>query len=188
MDDKKPDEKLIRAYRTGNNRAFEILLKRYEKPLFAFIFRFVGDKQTAEDLFQQVWLKILGGFDSYVEKGKFGSWLFGVAHNCCIDYLRSANVSLRNDLSYEEGFDHFASETATPDEIIIQDEERLWLEKAIGELPEDQKEVLLLRLYSNMTFKEIAKQLNCPLNTVLGRMHYAVAHLKKMSAAVFRER
>lgn len=186
MEDKN-DAKLIRAYRKGDNQAFEQLLKRYERPLFSFIFRYVHDKQTAEDLFQQIWIKVLKALDSYDERGQFGSWLFGIANNNCIDHLRSKAVSSRDDVAGEAGFDQFSSEEPLPDEALIHDEKQRWLEAAIQELPEDLKEVLLLRLYSEMPFKEIAEKLNCPLNTVLGRMHYAVGHLKKMGKIAFGE-
>ena len=186
MEDKN-DAKLIRAYRKGDDQAFEQLLKKYERPLYAFIFRYVNEKQTAEDLFQQIWIKVLRALDSYDERGKFGSWLFGIANNNCIDYLRSKAVSSKDDFASEQGLDQFANHDVLPDEALLQGEQHRWLEEAIQTLPDDQKEVLLLRLYSEMPFKEIAEKLNCPLNTVLGRMHYAVGHLKKMGKITFGE-
>ncbi len=175
------DAHLIRAYLSGKEKAFEKLLKRYERPLFSFIFRFVGNRQSAEDLFQQTWLKVIQGFGRYEERGTFSSWLFGIANNCCIDLVRKKNQSKRNDFVSSEGMDKLESEDCNQMDVILNKEKTVWLENAITKLPPEQKQVVLLRVYSELPFKEIASILNDPLNTVLGRMHYAVQNLQKIA-------
>ncbi len=181
------DAQLIHAYLSGKEKAFEKLLKRYERPLFSFIFRFVYDRQSAEDLFQQTWLKVIQGLSHYEERGTFSSWLFGIANNCCIDHVRRNNKTKRNDLVSSDGMEQLESEELNQMDTLLKKEKASWLEKAVTKLPMDQKQVLLLRIYSELPFKEIAHILNDPLNTILGRMHYAVQNLKKMAAEEYRE-
>ncbi|MCJ7811768.1 sigma-70 family RNA polymerase sigma factor [bacterium] len=175
------DAQLIHAFLSGREKAFEKLLKRYERPLFSFIFRFVGDRQSAEDLFQQTWLKVIQGLSHYEERGTFSSWLFGIANNCCIDYVRRKNKAKRNDLVSSEGMEQLESGELNQMDTFLKKEKTAWLEKAVTKLPPDQRQVLLLRVYSELPFKEIANILNDPLNTVLGRMHYAIQNLQKMA-------
>lgn len=180
MDKKPPDAHLICAYLSGQDRAFEKLFKRYEKPLFSFILRFVGNRENAEDLLQQTWLKVLKGLPKYEERGKFSSWLFGIANNCCIDCVRKKSVTKQDNFINPEKLNSLSSIDSNPDEMFVQNEQKVWLEKALTQLPPEQKQVVLLRLYGEMPFKEIARVLNSPLNTVLGRMHYAVQNLRKI--------
>ncbi|MBN2028856.1 sigma-70 family RNA polymerase sigma factor [bacterium] len=181
------DAHLIQSYLSGRERAFEKLLKRYERPLFSFIFRFVGDRQSAEDLFQQTWFKVIQGLPRYKERGSFSSWLFGIANNGCIDFVRKHNRAKRNDLVSGEGMEQLKSDEHNQMDRLLRKEKTIWLEKAIEQLPPDQKQVVLLRIYSELPFKEIARILNDPLNTVLGRMHYAVQNLKKIAKEEYGE-
>lgn len=180
MEKKPADAKLVRIYLSGNDRAFENLFKRYERPLFSFILKFVRDRQIAEDIFQQTWIKVLNGLTGYEEKGKFSSWLFGIANNCCIDHSRKETRSKVDDRASAEGMDLLEGDDCDPESTFLKQEETEWLEKAIQTLPIEQKEVVLLRLHGQLPFKEIARVLGSPLNTVLGRMHYAVCNLRKM--------
>ena len=161
-----------------------MLYKRYERPLFSFILKFVKERSSAEDVFQQTWMKAIRGLDGYREKGKFSSWLFGIANNACVDHVRKQARSKIDDFKSEEGLDSFRSDDQDPEDAAIESERKAWLNEAISNLPPEQKEVVLLRLHGEMPFKEIAKMLNTPLNTVLGRMHYAMRHLQKMSVKV----
>ncbi|MFH1943273.1 MAG: sigma-70 family RNA polymerase sigma factor [bacterium] len=180
MEKKPADAKLVRTYLSGNDRSFENLFKRYERPLFSFILKFVRDRQIAEDIFQQTWIKVLNGLTGYEEKGKFSSWLFGIANNCCIDHSRKETRSKVDDRASAEGMDLLEGDDCDPESTFLKQEETEWLEKAIQTLPIEQKEVVLLRFHGQLPFKEIARVLGSPLNTVLGRMHYAVCNLRKM--------
>ena len=187
MDTKLPDARLVRSYLMGNDKAFEKLFKRYERPLFSFILRFTGDRAKAEDVFQQTWLKVINGLSSYEEKGKFASWLFGIANNCCIDEARKRSRSKVDDYASSEGMDKLEGDMSDPEVELLRQEESVWLEQAVDRLPDAQKEVVLLRLHAEMPFKEIAELLGSPMNTVLGRMHYAVQNLKKFVIEEFGE-
>ena len=180
METKTTDAHLVRDYLTGKDRAFEKLFKRYERPLFSFIFRFVGDRQSAEDMFQQTWLKVIKGLPKYEERGSFSSWLFGIANNCCIDRARKQTRAKVDELTSAEGMDCLKNEGSDPEDKIMKKEKLALLEEAIEKLPFDQKQVVLMRLHCELPFKDIARAVKCPLNTVLGRMHYAVNNLKKM--------
>jgi len=180
METKTNDAHLIRDYQKGKDWAFEKLFKKYERPLFSFIFRFVGDRQSAEDMFQQTWLKVIKGLPKYEERGAFSSWLFGVANNCCVDHARKQMRSKVDDLTSAEGMDCLPDKDSDPEDTLMKKEQLSWLEKAVRKLPTEQKQIVLMRLHGEVPFKEIARVLDCPLNTVLGRMHYAVQNLKKM--------
>jgi len=179
MKKKNDDARLIRAYLNGKDKAFELLFKRYERPLFSFILRLVGERRSAEDLFQQTWFKVLQNLASYREKGRFSSWLFGIANNNCIDYLRKKNKAKITDTMSETDLHELASDEPLPDETLQFQEGSEWLHSAIEQLPFNQKQVVLLRIYGEMPFKDIADSLSCSLNTILGRMHYAVTNLRK---------
>jgi RNA polymerase sigma-70 factor (ECF subfamily) len=173
------DAALIREYLAGKDKAFEKLYKKYERPLYSFIYRFVGSRESAEDVFQQTWLKVIGALENYDERGKFGSWLFGIANNASLDLVRKKSTDKRDDYASEE-MDHLPHKEMIPDESIIHKEQSALLENGIETLPWEQKQVVLLRVYAEMSFKEIAVMIDAPLNTVIGRMHYAVKNLRKM--------
>lgn len=178
--DKPTDAQLIRSYGNGRDRAFLKLYTRYERPLFSFILKFVNHRESAEDVFQQTWIKVINGLPNYEEKGKFSSWLFGIAHRCCIDHARKVSRARIDGRTSSAGMDTLEHGGPAPDGALEAQEKREWLKGAIDRLPVEQKEVLLLRLHAEMPFKEIAEMMGSPLNTVLGRMHYAVQNLKKM--------
>ncbi len=180
MEEKPTDAHLVRSYLAGKDAAFEKLFKRYEKPLFSFILKFVRERQSAEDIFQQTWLKVLKGLPKYEEKGKFSSWLFGIANNCCIDHARTKKRSRVDDGASSEGMDQLRGDDLNPEGTVVKQEQMAVLKKMVERLPLEQKQVVLLRLYGEIPFKEIASIVNSPLNTVLGRMHYAVRNLQKM--------
>ena len=164
-----------------------MLYRRYERQLFSFILKFVKDRANAEDIFQQTWMKAIQGLASYREKGKFSSWLFGIANNACIDHVRKRSRAKIDDFICEEGLDSLKSEGPDPEDAILTSERKTWLNEAISYLPPEQKEVVLLRLQGEIPFKEIARILDTPLNTVLGRMHYAMRQLQRMSIEIFGE-
>ena len=181
MDTQTTDANLIRRYLAGQDRAFDKLFKRYERPLFSFILRFVRDREGAEDLFQQTWMKVIKALPQYEERGSFSSWLFGIANNCCVDHARKKARSKVDDLTSSEGMDRLPNPHPNPEDTVIKKEQKAWLEQAVEQLPQEQKQVVLMRLFGQLPFKEIARVVNCPLNTVLGRMHYALKNLRKIS-------
>ncbi len=187
MNKSSTDAELVQYYLSGNQKAFEILLKRYERPLYSFIFRFVRERESADDLFQQTWFKVIRNINSYNEQGKFGSWLFGIANNCCIDLIRKSKSDKRDDYVSDEGLDNLPNADDDPVHSLQKKEKNQWLESAVQQLPVEQQQVVLLRVYADLSFKEIAELLNCSLNTVLGRMHYATNNLRKMSIETFGE-
>jgi RNA polymerase sigma-70 factor (ECF subfamily) len=180
MEKQTTDAHLIRAYLSGKDHAFEKLFRRYERPLFTFILRFVGDRQVSEDMFQQTWLKVIRALPQYEERGSFSSWLFGIANNCCVDQVRKKRRSRVDDLTSSEGMDRLPDEDSDPEETLLKQEQVSWLEKAVERLPVEQRQVVLMRLFGEIPFKEIARIVECPLNTVLGRMHYAIKNLRKI--------
>jgi len=177
----KQDSIWIKSFLAGSRKGFDNLYKKYEKPLFSYILRYTHNQETAEDIFQKTWFKVIRGLNSYEEQGSFGSWLFGIAHNNCIDHFRKNSKLQVDDTMSMKGMDSLENKVVVnPEKKLIKEEGLDNLKTAIEELPEEQKQVVLLRLYGDLSFKEIAEKCECSINTVLGRMHYAVRNLKKV--------
>ncbi|GIV40735.1 MAG: RNA polymerase subunit sigma-24 [Vicingaceae bacterium] len=184
------DEVLIELYLQGNTKAFEVLLKRHKNKVFGRIFHLVKDRDLAEDLFQETFFKVIRELKKkkYTEEGKFLPWVMRIANNLVIDYFRkSAKMPMVRDRSHEEGEEATVSvlQNLVSDEILPSDKMKrkqtvYWIKKAIEELPSDQKLVLKLRVYEELSFKEIAEITNVSINTALGRMRYALINLKKI--------
>ncbi len=170
------EKSLIEACLNGNSNSFSYLIKLHKKPLFTYLYRLSGDKDTAEDLLQDTILKVWQNLKNYDEQNKFSSWLFSIAHNIAIDTLRKRKV--RNNIIYVDEIQE-PDNSLNPFTILIKKESGQRISDAINKLPDKQKQVFLLRQHGEMTFKEIAQLLNEPLNTVLGHMHYAVEKLRK---------
>ena len=170
------DSELIRAYLSGNAESFEILYSRYRKPLYAFLNRLLENSATADDLFQQTWLKAINNFKSYENKQKFFAWLSMIAHNLAMDHFRQQKRAAEQPL--EDGILNTHSgdgQEAWVHMSNVEFEEAF--EQAVDNLPPDQKEVVILRR-NGLSFKEIAEIQKCPLNTALGRMNYALKNLR----------
>ena len=162
------EKELIKKCRSNDGSAFAILMQNYRKQLFSYLLRFCGNRMTAEDLLQETLIKVWKGFSSYEEKNKFSSWVFSIAHNVAMDSIR--NTGIRNRyLSFEESIKY--RDENNPHKNFVEKETYELVMSAVNELSENQKEVFLLRQHSGMSFKEIATELNQPLNTVLGHMH-----------------
>ncbi|MCK5534705.1 sigma-70 family RNA polymerase sigma factor [bacterium] len=183
---------LIDSYKEGNSDALNSLIERYSQPVFTFIYQMVGDRVLAEDVFGEVFLKMIKNISRYRNEGKFKSWLYKIARNQVIDILRKegkmkifsldkvVNPDTERPLTLE---DKLSCRSPLPENILQNKTIQEDLEEAISSLSFEQREVFLLREYSNLSFKEIASTLKCPLNTVLGRMHYALKKLRvKLSA------
>ena len=168
---------LIKKCRAGDTGAFGELINFYRKSLFTYLLRMCRDKMTAEDLFQDTLLKIWKAMEHYNEQQKFSSWIFTIAHNVSIDTFRTKK--LRHRIAYLNEDSEVVSEV-TPHTEMVALESKVTFEKAVENLPDEQRRVFLLRQHSGMTFKEIAATMNQPINTVLSHMHYAVKKLRKM--------
>tara|TARA_B110000305_G_C19296735_1_gene567011 strand:- start:99 stop:689 length:591 start_codon:yes stop_codon:yes gene_type:complete len=177
------DQDLVSRYIKGNELALEMLINRHKDRLFGYINNLLKDKQLAEDIFQDVFIKVIHTIKAgkYNEEGKFLPWVMRISHNMVIDYFRKAKRM--QTTSGNENFDIFDTIKRTDpnveDEMMavqVQDD----VKKLIEFLPDDQKEVLKLRYYSELSFKEIAEETNVSINTALGRMRYALINLRKL--------
>lgn len=180
------DEDLLRLYIDGNNSAFDVLLKRYESKVFTYLLYSVRTQELAEDLFQDVFIKIITTLrqKKYTEYGKFSSWVMRIAHNLVIDYFRQSKND--NTVSNDEiEFDLFANSSLELEESIeAQMIDKQTLEEVkglIGLLPQGQRDVVLMRFYQDLSFKEIADITGVSINTALGRMRYAIINLRKLA-------
>ncbi len=177
------DADLITQYLKGSERSLENLINRHQLQIFNFINSKVNDRDKSEDIFQDTFIKVIRTLKngSYNEEGKFLPWVMRIAHNLVIDYFRkNSRIPI---IENKEEFDifQFLSDTTPNAEVALVQEQVLKdIQNLVDELPEDQKEVLIMRLYRDMSFKEIAENTNVSINTALGRMRYAIINLRKM--------
>ncbi|WP_339869784.1 sigma-70 family RNA polymerase sigma factor [uncultured Algoriphagus sp.] len=176
------DSELIAQYRNGSDAAFDLLVDRYQSKMFTTIFLIVKDQKVAEDLLQDVFVKVVKTLnsDKYNEEGKFQPWVMRISHNLAIDYFRKAKrypTILMEDGSNIFNSLRFAEENV--EDRQVRDENIELVKRLIDELPETQKQVLIMRHYLDMSFQEIADQTGVSINTALGRMRYALIHLRK---------
>ena len=180
------DEVLVRLYTEGNNSAFDTLLKRYEKKVFSYLLYSVKNQELAEDLFQDVFIKIVVRIKNgqYAENGKFASWLMRIVHNHLIDHYRTSPAEriISNDSSEVDLFNNADIAVNENREQEMIDQQTLKeVKDLIAKLPDSQREVLMMRVYDELSFKEIAEKTNCSINTALGRMRYAILNLRHMA-------
>jgi RNA polymerase sigma factor (sigma-70 family) len=179
----KTDHELIHQFRDGDLHALEALILRHKDKLFTSILFLVKDKYLAEDIFQDVLIKVIdtirGG--RYTEEGKFLPWAMRIAHNLCVDHFRKVKrtpaIKTSDDRDIFEVL-NFTEEGADVKMMKRQSHDRV--RQMLDMLPEDQKEVIILRHYADLSFKEIASLTNCSINTALGRMRYGLINLRKM--------
>lgn len=179
------DDELVGLYVNGNNEAFDALLSRYQSKLYTYIYYIVCDEEVANDLFQDTFLKaimrIQGG--QYQSEGKFQAWITRIAHNLIMDYFRDKeqeNTISNDEADYDILNNASLAEHTVEDEILVN--QSLQDAKAIMELlPESQSEVVRMRFYEDLSFKEIADRLNISINTALGRMRYAVINMRAIA-------
>lgn len=176
------DSELIAQYRNGNEAAFEMLVDKYKSRVFTTIQMIVKDQGTAEDLLQDVFVKVVQTLNSdrYNEEGKFQPWLMRIAHNLAIDHFRK--MKRYPSVVMEDGSSlfntlQFAEKTA--EDMQIKDETYELVRKLIDELPESQRQVLIMRHYMDLSFQEISEQTGVSINTALGRMRYALINMRK---------
>lgn len=180
------DQALIRQYLDGRESSFEILLNRYKDRVFSYIMFTIRDQTLANDIFQETFMKAIktlkkGGYN---EEGKFLPWVNRIAHNLIIDHFRrNKKYPTTNGGPDFDIFDIIPDESKTVEESAIQNQLLGDVKKLVHDLPQDQKEVLMMRMYFDMSFKEIAERTNVSINTALGRMRYALINLRKMAEA-----
>ncbi|WP_394748665.1 RNA polymerase sigma factor [Spongiimicrobium salis] len=183
MEVKINDSLLIKDYMKGNEKALEILINKHNQRITSFIYSKVADRDIADDIFQDTFIKVIRTLKrgSYSEEGKFLPWVMRIAHNLIIDYYRK-----NKRMPLFEGSDDFnifsiiGDEKLNAEGQIIKDQIDCDLGVLIQELPEDQKEVLIMRIYKDMSFKEISENTGVSINTALGRMRYALINLRKI--------
>jgi RNA polymerase sigma factor (sigma-70 family) len=177
------DEQLIALFKEGNTYAMEVLVNRHKSRIYTSIYLLVKDKYLAEDIFQDLFIKVIDTFRAgkYKEENKFLQWAMRIAHNLCVDHFRK--VKSKPIIRTSEGADIFDvlnfAEASTEDKIIReQSNEKIM--KLVAMLPEDQREIIILRHFADLKFREISKILNCSVSTALGRMRYALLNLRKL--------
>jgi RNA polymerase sigma-70 factor (ECF subfamily) len=180
------DEQLVSSYIAGNNAAFDALLHRYESKVFTYIAYSVLSEELAQDLFQECFIKIITKLQNgqYTENGKFASWVMRIAHNLIIDYHRQnqTKTEISNDEVEIDLFNHASIAVDENREKEMIDQQVLADIKALIKLlPESQREVVLMRYYDELSFKEIAEKTGVSINTALGRMRYALINLRRLA-------
>jgi RNA polymerase sigma-70 factor (ECF subfamily) len=178
-----PDQQLIHLYLDGDAEALSSLVNRYKDKIFTSIYLLVKDKYLAEDIFQDVFIKVIDTLNSgrYNDEGKFLPWVMRIAHNSCIDHFR--RVKRSPTIKTSDNHDLFEVLNfceAAADEKMIQGQSHERVRKILDMLPEDQKEVIIMRHYAELSFKEISDLTGCSINTSLGRMRYGLMNLRKL--------
>lgn len=178
------DQQLIHTYLEGNDRAFEVLLNRYKDKIYTSIYLFVKDRDLADDIFQDVFIKIIDTLrkGKYNHEGKFVQWAMRISYNMCVDNFRKSKR--RTKVSPTETFDIFNILESGDDNMedhMMKSQVHTKLRKLVDALPEEQREVVILRHYADMSFKEIAQLTRVSINTALGRMRYALINMRKLS-------
>lgn len=176
------DKELLSQYQSGNEAALELLINRHKDRIYTAIYMFVKDDYLTEDIFQDTFIKVIDTLrkGKYKEEGKFLPWVLRIAHNLCIDHFRRNKRNPK--VTTSDGFDifkvlKFAEDNA--EDTMIKDQAHNKVRMLVDTLPEEQKEVVILRHYANLSFKEIAKLTDVSINTALGRMRYALINMRK---------
>ena len=169
------ETELIKRCKNGDGNAFKHLIGIYKNKLFGYFWKFGGSKYAAEEMFQETLIKVWRAIDSYNNNNKFASWLFTIAHNVAVDFVRKDKSKLNVEL------DSIKNNTngILQDDLFVRDETINEINSIVKILPDKQKRVFLLRQHGELTFKEIAEIINEPLNTVLSHMNYAIKKIKK---------
>ncbi|MBX3241870.1 MAG: sigma-70 family RNA polymerase sigma factor [Chitinophagaceae bacterium] len=178
-----PDQQLIHLFMSGDASALEVLIVRHKEKIYTSIFLLVKDKYLAEDIFQDVFIRVIDTIRSgrYTEEGKFLPWAMRIAHNLCVDHFRK--VKRTPAIKMGDNRDIFEVINFSEDGVdrrMMQRQSHDRVREMLDRLPEDQREVIILRHYAELSFKEIAAMTDCSINTALGRMRYGLINLRKM--------
>jgi len=179
------DHQLIHQYMAGNSAAFSTLVLRYKTKLYSSIYLLVKDKYLAEDMFQEVFIRVIDKMKKghYTEEGKFLPWIMRIAHNMCLDHFRKVKRSpvIRNSEDVDI-FDMLNFSVPNAEDRLIASQSHDRVRKMLDMLPEEQREIIIMRHYADLTFKEIAALKDISINTALGRMRYGLINLRKVMA------
>lgn len=177
------DQQLIHLYVDGDNDAFSTIVLRYKEKIFTSIYLLVKDRYLAEDFFQEVFIKVIDTLRAgkYTDEGKFLPWVMRIAHNMCVDHFRKVKrtptIKTSDDKDIFEVLNFFEPGA---DQKMMANQSHDRIRRLVDMLPEDQREVIILRHYADLSFKEISDLTNCSINTALGRMRYGLINLRKM--------
>jgi len=178
------DNELISSYQEGNAESFGILISRYKDKVFSYLVLQTKDQHLAEDVFQDTFIKVMKSLKSgkYVEEGRFLSWVIRISHNLVIDYYRKQNQvkKIVNESVDYDLFNNIQLADGNVEDEIVQNQINEAVVKLVELLPDDQKEVVLLRHFGGLSFKEISDQTGVSINTALGRMRYALINLRRI--------
>jgi len=178
------DKELIRQYLDGDHNSLEQLIEKHQNRVFAYILMVVKDKDLAEDIFQDTFIKVVNTLrsGSYKEEGKFLQWVMRIAHNLIIDHFRKEKriPVMENNFDDFDIFDTLSLKDPSAEERMVNEQIKKDVRNLIEYLPAEQKQVLKMRHYADMSFKDIAEQTGVSINTALGRMRYALINLRKL--------
>lgn len=185
------DESLVALFAQGKNEAFDVLLNRYKSNVYSYIYTIVQNREVTEDLFQDTFTKVIVTIKSghYTESGRFVGFLFRIARNLIIDYYRQqqcAQTIMQSDVDY----DLFSRREMMGEDLDLSCEDEMSYRQILGDvrrmikfLPENQQEIIIMRYYKNMSFKEIADSLGIGINTALGRVRYAIMNMRRLAVS-----
>ena len=183
MNNTKADSYLISQYLSGDEKSLEILIDKHKSRIFNFIYSKVLDRYTSEDIFQETFIKVIKTLKKglYNEEGKFLPWVMRISHNLIIDYFRkNKRLPMFDNCESFDIFSILKDDIPNAENTMIDNQIKKDLVKIISELPKDQKNIIMMRLYKNMSFKEIADISGVSINTALGRMRYAILNIRKL--------
>jgi RNA polymerase sigma-70 factor (ECF subfamily) len=182
--DELSDEELVKKFISGESQCIDLLLDRHHQRIYSFILLMVRQRDLAEDIFQDVFVKVIHSLRSgkYAENGRFTSWVMRIAHNLVIDHFRKQKSQqiISNDQYSYDIFNHSRFADRTIEDKMVYDQLLSEVAELVELLPNSQKEVIKLRHYFGLSFKEIAEETNVSINTALGRMRYALINMRKM--------
>ena len=178
-----PDALLVKNYVEGDEKALTILINRHQLKIFGFIYSKISDRDISNDIFQDTFIKVIKTLKSraYNEEGKFLPWVMRIAHNLIIDHFRkNKKMPMFRETEEFSIFSIMSDDSLTIENQIIKEQVEFDIKKLIEGLPADQKEVLIMRMYQDMSFKEISEITGVSINTALGRMRYALMNMRKV--------
>jgi len=178
-----PDALLVKSYVAGDETALSTLINRHQSKIYGFIYSKISDRDITDDIFQDTFIKVIKTLksNSYNEEGKFLPWVMRIAHNLIIDHFRrNKKMPMFRETDEFSIFSIMTDNSMTIENQMISEQVEKDLKKIIEELPEDQKEVLIMRIYQDLSFKEISELTGVSINTALGRMRYALMNLRKV--------
>ena len=178
-----PDSLLVKSYIAGDENALATLINRHQSKIYGFIYSKIPDRDICDDIFQDTFMKVIKTLksNSYNEEGKFMPWVMRIAHNLVIDHFRRAKkMPMFRETEEFSIFSIMTDKSLTIENQIISDQIDIDLKKLVEELPQDQKEVIMMRIFQDLSFKEISELTGVSINTALGRMRYAVLNIRKV--------